>query len=161
MNATNIVAHQVASYGVRTFSAKEMAFNILGLIYPPLFSVTQAVMLVWTTFLTWRKSPPKSEPTCTLSAISAALPPATTRRTWGSRTRWKMEATGESTIEGCIEMAWITGHQTFDGKLKSGAFYVGWVDAPAKTGEPVNDKDVKGKYEKVILEHAGIRLIGT
>jgi len=30
------------SYGVRTFSAKEMAFNILGLMHPLLFSITQA-----------------------------------------------------------------------------------------------------------------------
>lgn len=31
MSATNIVAEGVETYGVRTFSAKEMSFNILGL----------------------------------------------------------------------------------------------------------------------------------
>lgn len=41
-----MVAHQVESYGVRTFSAKEMAFNILGLMHPLLFSITQ-VEPIW------------------------------------------------------------------------------------------------------------------
>ena len=80
---------------------------------------------------------------------------------WGSsRTRWEMEARGEFTIEGCIEMAWMMGYiKHFDGRLKDGSFYVGWVDA--KSGEPVDDKDVRGLYEKDILAHAGVRLIGT
>jgi fatty acid synthase subunit beta len=30
MDATNIVADEVESHGVRTFLAKDMAFNILG-----------------------------------------------------------------------------------------------------------------------------------
>lgn len=46
MDATNMVAQQVESYGVRTFSAKEMAFNILGLMHPLLFSITQ-VEPIW------------------------------------------------------------------------------------------------------------------
>jgi fatty acid synthase subunit alpha len=77
---------------------------------------------------------------------------------WGnSRTRWEMEAYGKFSLEGCIEMAWIMGLiKHFNGPIK-GKQYVGWVDA--KTGEPVDDKDVKPKYEKFILEHAGIRLI--
>jgi len=71
---------------------------------------------------------------------------------WGSsRTRWEMEARGEFTIEGCIEMAWIMGFiKHFDGKLPNGSLYVGWVDA--KSGDPVDDKDVKAKYE---AEHSG------
>jgi fatty acid synthase subunit alpha len=40
MGPTNIVAHELESHGVRTFSAKEMAFNILGLMHPLLFSIT-------------------------------------------------------------------------------------------------------------------------
>jgi fatty acid synthase subunit alpha len=77
---------------------------------------------------------------------------------WGnSRTRWEMEAYGKFSLEGCIEMAWIMGLiKHFKGPIK-GKQYSGWVDA--KTGEPVDDKDVKPKYEKYILEHAGIRLI--
>ncbi|KAF2665751.1 fatty acid synthase-like protein [Microthyrium microscopicum] len=77
---------------------------------------------------------------------------------WGnSRTRWEMEAFGEFSLEGCIEMAWVMGYiKNFDGMIKSRA-YCGWVDA--KTGTPVDDKDIKPKYEKQILEHSGIRLI--
>ncbi|KAH9897168.1 fatty acid synthase subunit alpha [Xylariomycetidae sp. FL2044] len=77
---------------------------------------------------------------------------------WGnSRTRWEMEAYGEFSLEGCIEMAWIMGLiKNHNGPIK-GQPYSGWVDA--KSGEPVEDKDVKQKYEKYILEHAGIRLI--
>jgi fatty acid synthase subunit alpha len=78
---------------------------------------------------------------------------------WGSsRTRWEMEARREFTIEGCIqvEMAWIMGFiKDFDGRLKDGSLYVGWADS--KTNEPVDDKDIKGRYEKDILLHAGIR----
>lgn len=77
---------------------------------------------------------------------------------WGnSRTRWEMEAYGQFSLEGCIEMAWIMGYiKNHNGPLK-GKPYSGWVDA--KTGEPVDDKDVKAKYEKQIIEHSGIRLI--
>ncbi|ROT40734.1 fatty acid synthase subunit alpha reductase [Sodiomyces alkalinus F11] len=77
---------------------------------------------------------------------------------WGnSRTRWEMEAYGEFSLEGCVEMAWIMGLiKNHNGPIK-GKPYSGWVDA--KTGEPVDDKDIKQKYEKHILEHSGIRLI--
>ncbi|KAI0021549.1 fatty acid synthase subunit alpha [Xylariomycetidae sp. FL0641] len=77
---------------------------------------------------------------------------------WGnSRTRWEMEAYGEFSLEGCVEMAWIMGLiKNHNGPIK-GQPYSGWVDA--KSGEPVDDKDVKPKYEKHILEHSGIRLI--
>ncbi|KAK5199045.1 beta subunit of fatty acid synthetase [Exophiala xenobiotica] len=77
---------------------------------------------------------------------------------WGnSRTRWEMEAHGEFSLEGCVEMAWMMGLiKNHNGPLK-GKSYSGWVDA--KTSEPVDDKDVKAKYEKQILEHSGIRLI--
>jgi len=77
---------------------------------------------------------------------------------WGnSRTRLEMEAYGEFSLEGCLEMAWIMGLiKNHNGPLK-GKSYSGWVDA--KTGDPVDDKDIKTKYEKHILEHSGIRLI--
>ena len=77
---------------------------------------------------------------------------------WGnSRTRWEMEAYGQFSIEGCIEMAWLMGYiKNHNGPTK-GKSYSGWVDA--KSGDPVDDKDVKAKYEKEILEHSGIRLI--
>lgn len=78
---------------------------------------------------------------------------------WGNaRTRWEMEAHGEFSLEGCIEMAWIMGYiKHHDGNLKTGKFYSGWLDA--KSGEPIEEKDIKAKYEKQILEHTGIRLI--
>ncbi|KAK5128279.1 hypothetical protein LTR85_002946 [Meristemomyces frigidus] len=77
---------------------------------------------------------------------------------WGnSRTRWEMEAYGQFSLEGCVEMAWVMGLiKNHNGPLK-GKSYSGWVDS--KTGEPVDDKDIKAKYEKHILEHSGIRLI--
>lgn len=79
---------------------------------------------------------------------------------WGnSRTRWEMEAHGEFSLEGCIEMAWIMGFiKHFNGPLKDGSLYTGWVDA--QTNEPVEDLKVKSKYEDKILAHTGIRLIG-
>ncbi|KAJ2746870.1 fatty acid synthase alpha subunit Lsd1 [Coemansia sp. BCRC 34301] len=74
-------------------------------------------------------------------------------------TRWEMEAYGEYSLEGCVELAWIMGLiKHFSGKLRAtGAMYVGWVDA--KTEEPVRDVDVKPRYEEVILAHTGIRLL--
>jgi 3-oxoacyl-ACP reductase-like protein len=56
-------------------------------------------------------------------------------------------------------MVWIMGFiKHFDGRLKDGSLYVGWVGS--KTNEPVDDKEVKGRYEKDIFLHAGVRLIG-
>ncbi|KAJ2811743.1 fatty acid synthase alpha subunit Lsd1, partial [Coemansia furcata] len=76
-----------------------------------------------------------------------------------AETRWEMEAYGEFSLEGCIELAWIMGLiRHYNGALKStGAMYVGWVDA--KTEEPIRDIDVKPRYEEYILAHTGIRLI--
>ncbi|KAG7116739.1 Fatty acid synthase subunit alpha like protein [Verticillium longisporum] len=54
-------------------------------------------------------------------------------------------------------MAWIMGLiKNHNGPIK-GKPYSGWVDA--KTGDPIEDKDIKPKFEKHILEHSGIRLI--
>jgi fatty acid synthase subunit alpha len=223
------LAQQVESHGVRTFSAKEMASNILGLMHPLLFSITQ-VEPIWadlnggmgrltdladitveirremnaasslrkaisrdnaldykianapdaeTTLKSVPVTPranfkfefPKPEPAESLADLTHLQGLIDLERViviagfaevspWGSsRTRWEMEARGEFTIEGCIEMAWIMGFiKHFDGKLPNGALHVGWVDA--KSGDPVDDKDVKVKYEANILAHSGIRLIG-
>jgi 3-oxoacyl-ACP reductase-like protein len=229
MGATNMVAQQVESYGVRTFSANEMAFNILGLMHPLLFSITQ-VEPIWadlnggmdrladlaeittrvrleinhqsdlrraiardnaadfkvvngseaeralqtvtvTPRANHRYSFPELEEPEALKQLSKLQGLVDLEKVivvtgfaevgpWGSsRTRWEMEARGQFTIEGCIEMAWMMGYiKHFDGRLKNGNLYVGWVDS--KSGDPVDDKDVRGKYEKEILEHSGIRLIG-
>ncbi|KAJ3130628.1 3-oxoacyl-[acyl-carrier-protein] synthase, partial [Physocladia obscura] len=78
---------------------------------------------------------------------------------WGSqRTRWEMESTGEFSLEGCIEMAWMMGFIKFhNGPLKKLPSYSGWIDV--ETQEPVQDFEVKKRYEKKILDHSGIRLI--
>ncbi|OJJ42478.1 hypothetical protein ASPZODRAFT_105188 [Penicilliopsis zonata CBS 506.65] len=70
-----------------------------------------------------------------------------------ARTRWQMEATGRLSLEGCIEMAWMMGlikHRNSDA-------YTGWIDAA--TQQPVQDLDVKARYEEHILAHTGIRLV--
>lgn len=70
-----------------------------------------------------------------------------------------MEAKGSLTNEGLLELAFVMGLiQHFDGRLKDGKVYVGWVDA--KTQEPIDETDVRAKHEKHILEHTGIRMIG-
>ncbi|KAI0276448.1 hypothetical protein BGY98DRAFT_935079 [Russula aff. rugulosa BPL654] len=67
---------------------------------------------------------------------------------WGSLClRWEMEARSNLTFEGCLEM---------DGTLDVG--WPGWVDA--KTGDPVDDKDICGRYEKEIMSHPGARFFG-
>ncbi|KZP00458.1 fatty acid synthase [Calocera viscosa TUFC12733] len=228
MNANNLVAQKIEEHGVRTFSAKEMAFNILGLMHPILFGITQ-VEPIWADLNGGMDRLPDIADVTTRirTEINAEseLRKAVNRDTsadfkvvhgveaerlhqtvsvtpranfkfevpklespdafanladlrgmidldkvivitgfaevgpWGSsRTRWEMEARGNFSIEGCIEMAWMMGYiKHFDGRLKNGQLYVGWVDA--KTEEPVDDKDIKGKYEKDILTHSGIRLI--
>ncbi|KAJ2413423.1 fatty acid synthase alpha subunit Lsd1 [Coemansia sp. RSA 2530] len=70
-----------------------------------------------------------------------------------AETRWEMEAFGEFSLEGCIELAWIMGLI----KHVSSAQHTGWVDA--KTEEPIRDIDVKARYEEYILAHTGIRLL--
>ncbi|KAL7749388.1 fatty acid synthase alpha subunit Lsd1 [Sorochytrium milnesiophthora] len=75
-----------------------------------------------------------------------------------ARTRWQMEAFGRFSLEGCIELAWMMGLiKHHRGMLKNGAPYAGWVDAA--TGTPVQDYDIKAKYEQQILQHTGIRFI--
>jgi len=46
MDQSNMIAQEIESHGVHTFSAKEMVFNILRLMHPILFSITQ-VEPVW------------------------------------------------------------------------------------------------------------------
>ncbi|KAI9439787.1 fatty acid synthase [Lactarius indigo] len=226
MDQSNMIAQEVETHGVRTFSAKEMAFNILGLMHPILFSITQ-VEPVWGDLsggfdriadladMTSRirisinkkaelrraiardnaaefKAINGAEAERVLQTINITpranfrfefpeLPEAQSLESlsqlrdvidldkvivisgfgevgpWGSsRTRWEMEARGRLTLEGCIEMAWMMGYiKHFDGRLKDGTLHVGWVDV--KTGEPVDDKDVRGRYEKDIMNHAGVR----
>lgn len=76
-----------------------------------------------------------------------------------SRTRWELESTGAFSLEGCIELAWMTGlikyerNRMHEGKA-SGA---GWIDA--NTGAPIKDTEIKEKYEEHIVQHTGIRIL--
>lgn len=229
MSANNIIAEGIEKAGVRTFSQKEMAFNLLGLLIPEVVQLCQKspVMadlngsLQYLTDLKDFTRRLRSELTDTSDirkavSIETALehkvvsgdkadaaytqvevqPKANINLNfpglksykdvkkvcksdleglldlervivvtgfsevgpWGSsRTRWEMEAFGEFSLEGAVEMAWIMGLIKYhNGNLK-GRPYTGWVDA--KSNEPVDDKDIKTKYESKIIEHAGIRLI--
>ena len=228
MNANNIIAEGIEKLGIRTFSQQEMAFNILGLMTPPVVDLC-AQSPVWADLnggfqfvpnlkeVSSRLREQLTETSdirravATEAAIEHSLvhgpeaekmhkphtinpranikfefPPVKTAKEleplaymkgmvdlekvvvvtgfaevgpWGnSRTRWEMEAFGEFSLEGCIEMAWVMGLiKNFNGRMKDGTSYSGWVDA--KTEQPVEDREVKSKYEKYILEHTGIRLI--
>ncbi|KAF2644793.1 hypothetical protein P280DRAFT_466066 [Massarina eburnea CBS 473.64] len=229
MAGNNVVAEGIEKYGVRTFSQQEMAFNLLGLMAPPIVNLCQ-IEPVWADLNGGFQYIPNLKDLMTdlrkeymetsevrqavikENAIEnkivngegsealykkATIQPRANMKfdfpklpdwesevkplntdlkgmvdlekvvvvtgfaeigPWGnSRTRWEMEAYGEFSIEGCVEMAWMMGLiKNHNGPLK-GKSYSGWVDA--KSGEPVDDKDVKSKYEKFILEHSGIRLI--
>ncbi|BAO42067.1 fatty acid synthase subunit alpha [Kluyveromyces marxianus DMKU3-1042] len=229
MSANNIIAEGIEKMGVRTFSQKEMAFNLLGLLIPEVVSLCQKSPVMadlngGLQFLNDLKeftgklrselmetsevrkavsietalehkvvsgnnadaahSKVEVQPRANIQLNFPTLKPYDEIKKitapelegmlnlervivvtgfsevgpWGSsRTRWEMEAYGEFSLEGCVEMAWIMGLIKYhNGNLK-GRPYTGWVDA--KTNEPVDDKDVKAKYEAHILEHAGIRLI--
>ncbi|KAI1806978.1 putative 3-oxoacyl-synthase [Daldinia bambusicola] len=79
---------------------------------------------------------------------------------WGnSRTRWEMELKGELSIQGCIELAWMTGLIKHNPKptASTDGPAAAWLDTA--TGTTVYDYEIKTKYEKQILEHTGLRLI--
>ncbi|ORX59428.1 fatty acid synthase [Hesseltinella vesiculosa] len=228
MSPNNIIAEGVEALGVRTFSASEMSFNILGLMHPSIVELCQNEP-VWADLngglqfipnlqemnnakrqevresSEIRKAvaadnaldfkivngeeaernykPHKITPRANMKFAFPELKPYAALKhlshlkgmldlekiivvagfgevsPWGNaRTRWEMEAKGEFSLEGCIEMAWIMGYiKHFQGKLKNGNAYSGWVDT--KSNEPVEDKDIKTKYEKQILEHSGIRFV--
>lgn len=228
MSANNIIAEGIEKVGVRTFSQKEMAFNILGLLTPQIINLCQEQPVLadlngglqfienlkdFTTKLRsdlvetadvrravsmenaieqkvvhgagmdanfakatvqpranmtfpfpetklydeLKKIAPDMENMLDLESVIVVTGFAEVGPWGNARTRWEMEAKGEFSIEGCIEMAWIMGLIKYhNGNLK-GKPYVGWVDA--KTQTPVDDRDIKTKYEEEILDHSGIRLI--
>ncbi|CAH7686369.1 hypothetical protein PPACK8108_LOCUS21013 [Phakopsora pachyrhizi] len=79
--------------------------------------------------------------------------------TFGSlQTQRKMEAKGECSIEGLLELASIPGLINFvDGKMKNGKQYVEQVDA--KTEDSVDHSQVKSKDKAQILAHTGVWFI--
>ncbi|KAF2800953.1 thiolase-like protein [Melanomma pulvis-pyrius CBS 109.77] len=74
-----------------------------------------------------------------------------------ARTRWDIEACGKFSVSGCIELALMMGLiKHFDGLLNSTP-YSGWIDSKSK--QPVTDADIQLRYEKVVMENTGIRLV--
>ncbi|EGD92086.1 uncharacterized protein TERG_08301 [Trichophyton rubrum CBS 118892] len=74
-----------------------------------------------------------------------------------SRTRWEMEAHGEFSLDGVVEMAWLMGLIRYTTESIDGKPYSGWVDSKSK--QPVVESKIKEIYEDYILNHSGIRLI--
>ncbi|KAF8500133.1 hypothetical protein F5888DRAFT_1888338 [Russula emetica] len=150
MSQSNMIAQEIETHGVHTFSAKEMAFNILKLMHPILFSIAQ-VEPFGTVNITPRANfrfefPqfPGAHALQSLSHLCDVIDPEMSSSSlalvgpWGSsRTRWEMEH--------------------FDGCLKDGTLHTGWIDATA--GDLVDDKDVCGKYKKATMSDAGVRFI--
>ncbi|KAJ2537690.1 beta subunit of fatty acid synthetase, partial [Coemansia sp. RSA 1853] len=229
MSATNLVAQKVESLGVRTFSAREMAFNILGLLNPQISRIVHWHP-VWADFtggidclrglgkivagersrIERRSKIIRKCLQSTANDISALqhhhvyaiqldhymsslanhqshfpavkgyndlqqlhhlqgmvnLDKVVVVTGYGevgphgnSETRWEIEAFGELSMEGCIELAWIMGLiKHHNGPLTiTKQHYIGWVDA--KSNEPVKDIEVKPRYHEYILAHTGIRLM--
>ncbi|KAJ2743841.1 fatty acid synthase alpha subunit Lsd1, partial [Coemansia pectinata] len=229
MSGNNVVAQEIERLGVRTFSTREMAFNILGLVHPricrlacrqPIWAdinggmggisdfgdVVSKVRVdiqrkISTLQVIAREAAldyaaQSTQPAVTSLSAQGATPLAKHKHHFpaprhyeqlqhlrhlqdmvnldkvvvvtgygevgsygNAETRWEMEAYGEFSLEGCIELAWTMGLiKHFNGTLKAtGTMYVGWVDA--KTEKPIRDIDVKPRYEEYILAHTGIRLI--
>lgn len=71
---------------------------------------------------------------------------------WGSaRTRWALEQTGELSLEAAVELAWMMG------LIVPRAEGAGW--AVAEDGAPIEDLEVKARFEETILSHCGIRWV--
>lgn len=74
---------------------------------------------------------------------------------WGSsRTRWQMEAEGTLSMEGTLELAWITGRVKAS-RTKEGT--VQWLDS--SSGEVIDESQVKKLYEQKIIQASGVRLV--
>jgi fatty acid synthase subunit alpha, fungi type len=77
---------------------------------------------------------------------------------WGnSRVRWDMELNGELALESIIELAWTMGLIKAHNGIVAGEPFSGWLDK--ETGKPIADQAIRDKYEKFMLEHAGIRFM--
>lgn len=199
MQSNNVLAADIEKLGARTFSTKEMCFNIMGLLHPQMVSEAQRQPLwadlngslhlvrdLHTVVGGIRSSLQESAAlhkavaleraldqevaqgprTDTAAATAANITPRANVRVafpdlpsesrlaelahlrgmldmdkvivvvgfgevgpFGSaRTRWEMEAFGEFSLEGCIELAWGMGLI----KYHKDAQWTGWVDAKTK-----------------------------
>lgn len=77
---------------------------------------------------------------------------------WGSaRTRWEKESRGDLSSAGYIELAWMMNLIKHIDVTVDGQHYCGWADV--KTGDHVQDNEIKSRYSDHILAHTGIRFI--
>ncbi|KAI7825086.1 acyl transferase domain-containing protein [Kickxella alabastrina] len=229
MSANNLVTPEIEKHGVRTFSTREMAFSILGLLHPYICRAVHRSPIwadisgginnlqdVAQLLASAQRDIDSRTRTCRAISLEAALDSAALSHKNSSapanvadlsaladhkhqfpapksynelhhlvalqgmvnldkvvvitgygevgpygnaETRWEMEAFGQFSVEGCIELAWIMGLIKHSNSVlpATDQIYVGWVDA--KTGEPVRDIDIKPRYEEYILAHTGTRLI--
>ncbi|KAJ2774642.1 fatty acid synthase alpha subunit Lsd1, partial [Coemansia nantahalensis] len=223
MTTGNLIAQNIEATGIRTFSAREMALNILALLCRPILRLahrnpvyvdisggmgqvkcfsdvfkgalapvvqksTVGHLMAWEDALTSRLQHPTAPPVMTMPQDRSPLAKhqhhfpaardydslahlhhlqdmvnldkvvvvtgyAEVSPYGNAETRWEIEAHGEFSVAGCIELAWIMGLI----RHVNDQDYIGWVDI--KSGEPISDVDVKGRYEEYILSHTGIRLI--
>ena len=70
-----------------------------------------------------------------------------------SFTRWQLESTGELSLEGALELAWMMGLIRYEATAHQAGFVV------ADSGEPIADWEVKGRFESQIISHTGIRFL--
>ncbi|KAJ2823305.1 fatty acid synthase alpha subunit Lsd1, partial [Coemansia erecta] len=229
MSTNNMVAQHIEALGVRTYSTREMALNIIGLLQPSIAHIahrrpvwadfsggmgrasdlnaavskaredidTESRIMqqhlsdkAWDYAMTHPALAPSSETgleTSPLAKPKSHIPVIKRydelqhlRHLQGmvnldkvvvitgfgevsphgnAETRWEIEAFGELTTEGCIELAWIMGLiKHHNGLLPAtGQHYLGWTDA--KSGAPVKDVEIKPRYHEYIMAHTGIRLI--
>ncbi|GJD04071.1 fatty acid synthase alpha subunit [Colletotrichum higginsianum] len=115
--------------GIRTFSAHEMAWHVVGLLDAGVAAF------------------------CDLEPLMADLSGELSR----TRTRWEAECSGTFSIDGCLELAWIMGLVKYHNGPLRGKHYCGWIETETK--EPISDVHVKAKYESYVLDHTGIRVV--
>ncbi|KAF9518168.1 hypothetical protein BS47DRAFT_1358971 [Hydnum rufescens UP504] len=154
MSATNMLAEHIEAHGARTFSAKEMAFNILGLMHP-LLPQHHSVQLPE---LESPESLADLAPLQSLLDLDKVLVITgfTEVGPWGSsRTRWEMEARGSLPSKATLKWPglWVISN-TLMGNSRTVISSVDWVDA--KTGEPVDDKVVKTREKSCQFLYDGL-----
>ncbi len=67
-----------------------------------------------------------------------------------ARTRWALERDGVLSLEAALELAWMTG------KVRPSKDGIGFEDS--KTGQRIDEFDIKARYEDELVSHVGLRL---
>ncbi|KIX02313.1 uncharacterized protein Z518_08254 [Rhinocladiella mackenziei CBS 650.93] len=71
-----------------------------------------------------------------------------------SRTRWEMETSGDWSLDGTVELAWMMG---FVECKEISTYQLEWVDC--ETSKPIADEEIRAKYLSRIIEGCGIRFL--